>query len=600
MKLRHRRLISIITSFIMAVTVFGCTSLTFAANEDDAVQATDIESTATDTINDDEGTNETPEGSQSDDQDQKENTVKREVGDENPAAPDKVNETSGDKTVTLEWSPVVGPNGGDISYEIYDSEDATEPIETTTATNWGKTDLAAGTYTYYIGTVETVTVEGEDVVVLRSETRTQFGPLEVTDEAADFANQRLTGLISDPGYRAVLLEWNKVEGATGYLIYRRQGGERGNTDSNCRDSNASNKYNLMTFKSSKSKGYGVVKKPGSFTLVKDYKGVADSNGKINYRDPNLPELNMTYVYFYQYVIVPYRQDAPSDPIEYCLSENGTKITDKTKDSISFYGTNVNYNTVKNNTVLPMYVLYKVKVSKPYYRTNSMKDGKKMGRLSKGTYYIGFDKKDGRDRFYMAKSGTSRTEWWFAQKNAGVVQGYYLNNGNAQNLNRKDWAYGYSKKTVLDYVNNARVSSKTNYLIWVSKYAQHAYIFYRSNGKWVLINGGKDGVTTGSTGYWSNLCASGKVVFNSRNNNGPIYGKQYRAKRSKYWYYNLSKLHSTERLHSVLYKKKAAFGSGKYYDKTLGIPKSNGCIRLKPGASQFIYKKVPVGTKVLVY
>ena len=598
MKLRHRRLISIITSFIMAVTVFGCTSLTFAANENDELQATDNEPAVTE-----------PEGNGDATPSDEQQAVLREGGDENPseesgnngtdeddeelAAPGNLSAVPGDKKVTLTWGEVSPTIDGTVTYEIFNTnEESADPIATVSELTYEITGLTAGTYTYFIRTVETPD-EGEPI----KSGIVAFDAVTVID----FASQRLTGLRSDPGYKAVLLEWNPVEGATGYLIYRRQGEERGNVDGNCIDPDG---HKLLTLKSSQSKGYYQKFQTG-YKLVAHLPGTIAKNattGKIEFRDGGLQDLNMTYVYFYQYVIVPYYDpdgDSSTDNNIYCKGNNGAKtITNTTlKNSI---GTDVNVNTVKNNTVLPMYVLYRVKKNKPYYRTNSMGDGKKMGRLAKGTYYIGYDKKDGRDLFYMKKSGTSKTDWWFAQKNTNVIQGYYLFNGNSQDLNRKDWQTGYSKKTVLDYVNRSGLSSNTRYLIWVSKYAQHTYIFTGSKGNWKLINNGDNFVTTGSKGSWSNLCASGKVMFNSRNINGPINGKQYCAKRGKYYYYCLSKLHKTVRLHSVLYKKKAAFGSGKYYDKTLGIPKSNGCIRHKPGASQFIYNNVPKGTKTLVF
>lgn len=603
MKLRHRRLISIITSFIMAVTVFGCTSLTFATegqDDESGVDNTQSTTVATPAADPDSVTPPTREGTESGNDDPNGNGG--DPGGNPPEEPQVVDidaptltATVNDMSIKLSWTTVEPQNGGVVSYELScDDTSLLAPIvfekdeEGNIVKEYSVTATAAKKYTFEIKAVETK--EGVEVSTAKSSATVDL-------VASNFTKQRLTCLRSDPGYKAVLLEWKPVEGATGYLIFRRRGEERGNIDGKCKDSDG---HILKTYKSSLSKGYYQKFQTG-YSQIVDLPGTTVPNaqtGKIEYRDGGLQDMNMTYVYFYQYVIVPYYKDAEGK-VYYCKGDNGKWTIDK--DTLKKdIGTNVNVNTVKNNTVLPMYILYRVKKNKPYYRTNSMKDGKKMGRLSKGTYYIGYDKKDGRDCFYMKKSGTSKTDWWFAQKNTNVIQGYYLDNGNAQNLNRRDWETGYSKKTVLDYVNRSGISSNTRYLIWVSKYAQHTYIFTGSKGNWKLISNGDNFVSTGSKGSWSNLCASGKVIFNSRNINGPINGKQYRAKRSKYWYYNLSKLHSTVRLHSVLYKKKAAFGSGKYYDKTLGVPKSNGCIRHKPGASQFIYEHVPKGTKTLVF
>ncbi len=588
MRLKHRKLICIITSFIMAVTVFGCTSLTFAADGDEDVQAAADNEPAATEQGENSGNEQLPDQSGNGGENLGGGSG-NETGDSNQEEPvvldnPTLNATVDGKKITLTWTlPTPKVEGDTISFELSCDDPSVELIPEEGSSELTVEVAEFKTYTFSIQAKE---MNGSDEIASST--------ASVAVTVTDFANQRLTGLRSDPGYRAVLLEWYPVEGATGYLIFRRRGEERGNADYG----QNSDGRNLRTYQQGSSKRCYQKFQTG-YSQIKDLPATTAKNastGKIEYRDGGLQDLNMTYVYFYQYVVVPYYKDAAGN-MYYCKGNNGAQTITKTtlKNSV---GTDVNVNTVKNNTVLPLYILYRVKKAKPYYRTNSMRDGKKMGRLSKGTYYIGFDKKDGRDRFYMAKGG--RTEYWFAQKNANVVQGYYLNNGNSQDLNRKDWLTGYSKKTVLDYVNKGGFSSSSRYLIWVSKYAQHTYIFTGSKGNWKLINNGSDFVTTGSKGSWSNLCASGKVLFNSRNINGPIKGKQYRKKTKKYYYYNISKLHSTVRLHSVLYKKKAAFGSGKYYDKTLGVPKSNGCIRLKPGASQYIYKGIPNGTKTIVF
>ena len=92
----------------------------------------------------------------------------------------------------------------------------------------------------------------------------------------------------------------------------------------------------------------------------------------------------------------------------------------------------------------------------------------------------------------------------------------------------------------------------------------AYVILKkdSNGKWALLDGGKNRIPTNTKGCWSNLCASGKVNIQSRNGHYVIFGKQYKAKRSAYDYYCLSKLHKTVRLHSLLYKKGKKFRTHK--------------------------------------
>ena len=229
MKLRHRRLISIITSFIMAVTVFGCTSLTFAADEDDAIQAADNETpVATET----EGTSENEqqpvlrEGAEGNPDEEVGENENEEPEPEGPVAIDAptLTATADGMKITLKWTLPEPKNEGTISFEL-SSDPALELVPEEGATELTKED-AAGTYTFTIKAIEKDADENE---IVSSEAT-------ATVTATDFTKQKLTGLRSDPGYRAVLLEWNPVEGATGYLIFRRRGEERGNVDSNCIDS----------------------------------------------------------------------------------------------------------------------------------------------------------------------------------------------------------------------------------------------------------------------------------------------------------------------------------------------------------------------------
>lgn len=506
------------------------------------------------------------------------------------AAPAAKASTNAYRTVTFKWGNVVAQNGGKISYELYTSDEETaEPVKALTATYWKRTGLSprAKTYTYYVRAVEK-DADGNEIV--------KSDATKITGKPLDFSTRKLSGLVSDPGYKAVLLEWNKIEGATGYKIYWRQGGERGNIDNIGKDSDG---HTMVTYRSKKTRKYEVVKKPGKYKYLTTVK--QPKTKKVTYDKRGLKVLNHTYVYFYQFMIIPYYDDEEGTPIyTTAIPANAYKSAALNKTTTAVAGkSNPKKGVIRNNTVLPMYVYETAKVNKPIYKTCSMNDGKKRGRLAKGHKFICFDKANGRVKIYEKKNVSNpKDTFWFAQKNAHTIQGYYMNNGNKNNLNRKDWKTGYSKKTVLDFVNKSGLSSKTGYLIWASKYAQHVYIFTGKKGHWKLLNAGK---TTGwkNKAIWSNLCTSGKVHIQSRNGNYVIFGKQHTAKRSKYTYYYLSKLHKTVRLHSLLHKKGQKFG-GKLYNKALGNPVSKGCIRLRPKVSKWIYDKVPKKTKCKVW
>ena len=609
-----KKLCSVVTAFVMAFTVFGCTGLSFAAKEEPEAEpmaasepaepedaAVPEEATDPNEIVDSDENAVPDEVTDSDDSagsDADAASDEDAVTEETQPAEDSV-QTMGEmvpvtkapiagyRKVTLSWDPVAPENKGTISYNIYDSNKKLIKSNLTTLT----TDITGlsprgQAYTYYVTAVEKTANSTK-------ESKPKAFPAVTT---TDFSTLKLTGLVSDPGYKAVLLEWNRVDGATGYKVYWRTGGERGNIDAKgkCSDGRT-----LKTYRSKKTRKYEVVAKPGKYELLTTVNDPGTGT-KVTFDKRGLKIMNHTFVYFYQFMIVPYFQDDKGEIVSANVKD---KWNDRSVNGVSAAScqSQPEINIAKQNTVLPLYVLESAKASKPIYKTHKQSDSKKVGSFAKGHKFICYDKSAGRVRFYGKDNTANPTKtFWFAQKNARTIQGYYLNNGNKNNIKRKDFATGYSKKTVLDYVNHSGLGSQTGYLVWVSKYAQHAYIFKGKKGNWKLINGGKNVRPNVKKGAWSNLCASGAVSVQSRNGRYTIFGKQYKAYAGAYDYYCLTKLHTAVRLHTILYKAGASLKSKKYYDKALGSPSSHGCIRLKPSAAQFIYNKIPTKTRALVY
>ena len=600
-----KKICSISTAIVMAFTVFGCTGLSFAAEEEPETEMMTVsepaepedsiapeEATDPDEITDSDEMTESDEGAIPDentdpDEIQPTEEAVETMGEAGPAAPVTNAPTAGYRKVTLSWNAVASENEGEISYNIYDSEKklVKSNLTTLTACITGLSPRSAS-YTYYITTVEKTADSTK-------ESKAKAFPAVKTK---GFSTLKLTGLAADPGYKAVLLEWNRLDGATGYKIYWRKGGERGNIDAKgkCSDGRT-----LKTVRSKKTRKYEVVSKPGKYELLTTVNDPGKGK-KVTFDKRGLKIMNHSYVYFYQFMIVPYFKDDKGEII--CAN-----VKDKWSDSSVNAASDARcqsqpeINVAKQNTVLPFYVLESAKWEKPIYNTHNQSDSKKAGSLAKGHKFICYDKSAGRVKFYEKENVSDPTKtYWFAQKNAHPIQGYYLNNGNKKNMNRKDFATGYSKKTVLDYVNQAGLGSQTGYLVWVSKYAQHVYIFKGKKGNWKLINGGKNVKPNVKKGAWSNLCSSGSIAVQSRNGRYTIYAKQYKAYAGSYDYYCLSKLHTAVRLHTILYKPGASLSSKRYYNKVLGSPTSHGCIRMKPSAARYIYEKVPTKTRSLVY
>ena len=422
----------------MAVTVFGCTSISFAAGEEAENETNvNLQEESTEPVSEGEevvnvndensdGQNE-PEAA---DEEQGPNRDSILAAEETETL--TVTATGGKyMQVPLKWTEVQAPEGTTVTYVIRDAggQEIAADVTGTSYTVKGLSPRKAE----YVYTVEAIGTDSEGDATILAE------GISKAVTTADFSAQRLNPnkIFADPGYKAVLLQWNRLEGATGYRIYRRIGGERGNIDSaKCSDGRT-----LKTYRSKKTRKYERIQTPGSFELVKEVP--QPSTATVTYRDGDLKVMNHSYVYFYQYMIVPIYKDSKGTIVSSVFSDANKKTANKNN-----YGTNTKIHVIKQNTVLPMYVLYKVKVDKPYYNTYKPSDLKHRGRFSKGHLVIGYSRTEGRFQFYEKKnvSNPSKT-YWFAQKNSTCKQGYYINNGSKTNMSRKDWATGYSKKTM---------------------------------------------------------------------------------------------------------------------------------------------------------
>lgn len=132
---------------------------------------------------------------------------------------------------------------------------------------------------------------------------------------------------------------------------------------------------------------------------------------------------------------------------------------------------------------------------------------------------------------------------------------------------------YDKISAENFVNDSRhgKSSRTKYLIWVSTYTQHVYIFTGSKGNWTLY---KD---------WE--CSTGAPQSPSPTG----FDKQVEQKISSrigisYW--------------STFQTLNAIHGQRNSY--TFGSPQSNGCVRNYNTNGKWVYDNCAVGSGVIIY
>lgn len=131
---------------------------------------------------------------------------------------------------------------------------------------------------------------------------------------------------------------------------------------------------------------------------------------------------------------------------------------------------------------------------------------------------------------------------------------------------------YTNTTAENFVNEYGRKSKTKYLIWVSTYTQHMYIFKKdSSKKWRVYKNWE--VSTGKAASPTPTGFSKKIRKKMRRHSG-----------IDYWccFQSMNSIH----------------GKRKRY--VIGSPHSHGCVRNYNSNAKWIYKHVPVGTSLIVY
>lgn len=208
-------------------------------------------------------------------------------------------------------------------------------------------------------------------------------------------------------------------------------------------------------------------------------------------------------------------------------------------------------------VRPMYITLKLKKKR---KLKSLNGGPKI-TLKKNTvitatgfgggcYYFTYNGK----KYRMARSS--------AKKQVALYNGRY--------------GYNYSPEEAALFVNQAGLSSRTNYLIWTSFYTQHMYLMQWDKGvkAWKCID------------HWD--CATGKASTPSPTGDKAIGKKKKQHHNIKWW----SSFSNPKSIANSIHGKKKGW--------KLGLPQSHGCIRNEVANAYKVYTMCPKYTKVYNY
>lgn len=189
-------------------------------------------------------------------------------------------------------------------------------------------------------------------------------------------------------------------------------------------------------------------------------------------------------------------------------------------------------------------------------------GKKCSKkFKKGTVVTAENFGGGKYKFYYTVNGEKRYFY---------VSHIRTKNAKADYIN--SLTNNYDEVTAESFVNKCGATSGTKYLIWVSTYTQHMYIFEGSKGNWELI---KD---------WE--VSSGKAASPSPTGFGKQIQKHIKRRSGiQYW--------CTFQSYNSIHGKKSSY-------KIDGAPHSHGCVRNTNDHAKWIYSNCKNKTGVIIF
>ena len=252
---------------------------------------------------------------------------------------------------------------------------------------------------------------------------------------------------------------------------------------------------------------------------------------------------------HKYMVKAYRTD---DNVNFYISTTGPEVL--------VYG---NATVSAANSVHPIYYSAKITRKTGLY-TKFRKDNTKQGNIKPG------------------QKVTIIYRRWKQSLVSYKGKQYYVYNGamrvTGQSYTKKD----YSKQTKEYFINSNGYKSSSKYLIWISTYTQRINVFQGSKGNWTLIK--------------SEQCVTGKISTYTPLGAHKLHKKKKAHYYGRSFYKYLSYFSGENKMHT----RPARRSTGRYIDKRMGIPLSNGCVRLSDSLAKWVYNSVPKNSTVLVY
>ena len=132
----------------------------------------------------------------------------------------------------------------------------------------------------------------------------------------------------------------------------------------------------------------------------------------------------------------------------------------------------------------------------------------------------------------------------------------------------------------NYVNSQDITSKTDYLVWVSKSDYRVNVYLGSSGAWRYVT--------------SFPCAIGAPSTPTVEGSFEYHQYQPRWTYDSYYCGPIMRFYNGYALHSTL-----IHYDGTFYDNRVECKISHGCVRIRPEGINWLAAYVPLGTRILV-
>lgn len=493
---------------------------------------------------------------------------------------------AGEHQVTLKWTKPQNATGTRVYMRTSESEKWKE-LKATTGTEYVVTNLEANK-TYMFALLPYRKVYNQAVLGQLSASKSAVPKQIIPD--------RPTGLKAKAGDMSVTLSWGEGKNATGYILYyydkatgkkTRYGSLRGR-----------NSYTIKGLKNGQNYTFVVssYRQCGNFVTESSISGTASAKPVMS--PPTAPKsLTVTYKSGSNNLSWPKVENA-TGYIVYLYNYSKEKYEELARVTTNSY---VHKDQGKTGKFKYLIKTYRTENGKTYISTDSVsklvfgdEDIKNVQKNIHTMYYSATVSRN--TRLYKEYSGDAKIRSVNAGEKVTVTYrrwgrstvktskgevGFIPTTAltfTAQHYTKDD----YTKDQKEIYVNSNGFSSKTKYLIWVSVYTQRANFFEGSAGNWKLTRSVK--------------CATGKISAPTPlGYNMGIHGHDRTYEYGNKHYDYLSYYKGGNAFHTRI-----KYLKGGFYDTRIGKPVSNGCIRLYDEDAIYLYKQIPLGTKVVIY